>query len=106
MKNVNDYYQAMDSFIFPSKYEGFGMALVEAQISGLPCYASDKVPVETKILNSTVYMSLDTPPIKWAQIILKFPKPVTRKLSKCDVTNNQMNIKYQADKLIALYGDR
>lgn len=106
MKNVYDYYQAMDSFIFPSKYEGFGMALVEAQISGLPCYASDKVPVETKILNSTVYMSLDNPPIKWAQIILKSSKPTTRKLSKCDVANNQMNIKYQVDKLIALYGDR
>ena len=38
--NANKYLQAMDIFVFPSKYEGLGLVLVEAQASGLPCFAT------------------------------------------------------------------
>lgn len=38
------YYQAMDLFVFPSKWEGLGMAAIEAQASGLYCLVSDNVP--------------------------------------------------------------
>lgn len=37
---IEEYYRASDVFVFPSKREGFGMALVEAMASGLPCVAS------------------------------------------------------------------
>lgn len=37
---------AMDSFIFPSLHEGLGLAAVEAQISGLPCFVSTNVPLD------------------------------------------------------------
>lgn len=45
--NVNDYLQAMDIFIFPSIYEGLGMAAVEAQASGTPTILSESCPKET-----------------------------------------------------------
>src|SRR5699024_2158935 len=58
--NVNEFLQSMDLFLFPSLFEGLGMAVVEAQAAGLPCIISDNVPdavmltelVEKKTLNS------------------------------------------------------
>lgn len=50
--------QAIDVFLFPSKYEGLGIAILEAQIAGCKCIASDRVPFETKYAENTVYISL------------------------------------------------
>lgn len=44
--NVEDYLQAMDVFLLPSRFEGLGIAAVEAAASGLPCVLSDQVPEE------------------------------------------------------------
>jgi glycosyltransferase involved in cell wall biosynthesis len=37
---------AMDVFLFPSQYEGLGLALVEAQVAGLPVITSRNIPTE------------------------------------------------------------
>lgn len=47
--NVNDYYSAFDIFALPSRYEGFGMVAVEAQVNGLPCLLSDEFPEDVVI---------------------------------------------------------
>lgn len=44
--NINEYLQAMDLFVFPSLFEGLGMAVIEAQVSGLPCFISNRIPKE------------------------------------------------------------
>lgn len=67
VSNVCDYLQAMDVFLMPSKYEGLGMALIEAQISGLKCVVSNNVPTESKIINSTVFLELNKN--KWIEKI-------------------------------------
>ena len=51
--NIEDYYQAMDVFVFPSLWEGLGIVLIEAQANGLPCIVSDRIPQEA-ILHETV----------------------------------------------------
>jgi len=61
------YYSAMDIFVFPSIFEGFGMALLEAQVSGLPCIYSDVIPSEVIISANTVKLSLQSS--NWTQII-------------------------------------
>jgi len=61
------YYSAMDIFVFPSIFEGFGMALLEAQVSGLPCIYSDVIPSEVIISTKTVQLSLQSS--NWTQII-------------------------------------
>lgn len=66
--NINQYYSAFDMFLFPSKWEGLGMVAVEAQVSGLPCLVSDKVPKSVKISPRLVFLSLNDID-KWIQAI-------------------------------------
>jgi len=40
------YYSAFDVFVFPSRFEGFGISLLEAECSSLPCVVSDVIPNE------------------------------------------------------------
>jgi glycosyltransferase involved in cell wall biosynthesis len=44
----------MDLFVFPSLYEGFGLAVLEAQAAGLRCLVSDAVPDEVGVLPESV----------------------------------------------------
>ena len=57
--DIYKYYNAFDYFILPSKYEGLGMVLIEAQINGLRCLASDKIPYEAKISNKLEFLTLE-----------------------------------------------
>lgn len=42
--DVNEIMQCADVFILPSKFEGLGIVLIEAQAAGLQCIASDTIP--------------------------------------------------------------
>ncbi|MDR2526210.1 MAG: glycosyltransferase [Oscillospiraceae bacterium] len=44
-RDIPELMAASDCFLLPSKWEGFGIVLVEAQAAGLPCIASDQVPM-------------------------------------------------------------
>lgn len=65
---------AADFFVFPSLYEGMGMSLIEAQCSGLPCFASDgPIPKETEVTNLVHRLPLKAGPKRWAEEILATP---------------------------------
>jgi glycosyltransferase involved in cell wall biosynthesis len=61
---------AMDMFVFPSKFEGLGIALIEAQVASLHCFASTDVPLEAAITNFVSFIGLKKTPEQWADIIL------------------------------------
>ena len=64
--------QAMDAFVFPSVFEGLGLALIEAQSSGLQTYASkDVIPNVVKMSEDFHFISLNEMPEEWAKIILE-----------------------------------
>lgn len=48
----------MDIFLFPSLWEGFPIAVIEAQASGLPCIASEYVPKAADLAGNVKYISL------------------------------------------------
>lgn len=57
--NPQDYYNVMDIFVMPSLFEGYGMALEEAEVNGLPCLASNYIPKEADVLDRIHYIQLD-----------------------------------------------
>lgn len=66
--------QCFDAFIFPSKYEGFGIAVIEAQVSHIPCFVSDKVPAIVQISNNFSVIPLDSSLDEWADRIIEYEK--------------------------------
>lgn len=69
-RDVERFYQAMDVFLFPSRYEGFGMAMIEAQCSGLGCIASDVVAHETAVNRDVQFLKLQLSDTEWANALL------------------------------------
>lgn len=51
--NIPELLKAMDVFVFPSRNEGFGIALLEAEVANLPCVVSRAINSEV-ILSSNV----------------------------------------------------
>lgn len=94
---------AMDVFVFPSKYEGLGIVAVEAQSSGLITICSDNVPKEVEITESVDFLSL-----KESVWISKIKKLMSEgyhyfEQNNDKVLSSQFNIKKAADELTLYY---
>lgn len=64
------YYNVMDMFVFPSKYEGFPVTVIEALANGLNCIVSDKITNEINSRNIE-YASIDGQVDDWVKKILE-----------------------------------
>ena len=69
--NVYDYYQVMDYFVYPSRYEGLPGTIVEAQTAGLRCLMSDAICEEVAVTDLVKTMSIEKDPEEWADYILE-----------------------------------
>lgn len=56
--DVEELMQAMDVFVLPSLYEGLPVVMVEAQIAGLPCVASNQITKEVGLSKRTVFVPI------------------------------------------------
>ena len=100
--NIYDYYQAMDLFVLPSLYEGLGMVLIEAQISGLPCLASSTIPNEVKITPLLKFLDINSTSI-WSEQILKSKCNYNRLQYIDEVKKSGYDIRKEAEKLDKFY---
>lgn len=94
--DVNELYQVFDVFVFPSLYEGLGMALIEAQVNGLKCLTSTEVPSVVKMTKNVDFIGLDQPSYYWTNMIMSVGNKDRKSDSKLF---SIYNIKTEANKL-------
>jgi len=68
--DIPELMQAMDVFMLPSRYEGLGIVLIEAQAAGLPSLASDAVPDEAAVTDLVRFIPLSESAAFWADAAL------------------------------------
>ena len=106
IENIQNYYQAMDALLFPSNYEGLGMVAIEAQCSGLPVFASDKVPDEARLSDLFIKIPLKLSPNIWkdkmkSSLLMLFENE--RKSRVSEISNQGYSISESANKLTDYY---
>ncbi len=67
--DVNEILNTIDVFVFPSIFEGFGIAVVEAQAAGTRCVISDRIPQKVICTENCIPLPLESPEI-WAEAAL------------------------------------
>lgn len=99
--------KAFDIFLFPSKFEGFGIAAIEAQCSGTPCILSDAVPRSTDMgLGLAAYLSLEEELDRWCWQVKKsmlISPPDPAKISE-QISKLGYSIQTSVSDWLQLYG--
>jgi len=97
LSNVEDYMQAMDVFLLPSRYEGVPVSILEAQATGLPCVISDGVTREMET-EYTDYIELSQTVEKWSDTILHW-----RGKERCGYLPDQFDSAKESIRLFKKY---
>lgn len=101
--DVRAWYQMMDLFWLPSRFEGLPVVGVEAQAAGLPCIFSGNVPAEVLLSDRAVRLPL-ADENAWVQQSLRLlSRPADRALGAAAVCRAGYDIATEAPRLQALY---
>lgn len=103
--DIYRYYNAMDCFVYPSRYEGLPGTVIEAQASGLRCLISDRICREVYVTDAIMGMNIDAPECIWADKTLEcdFKAPKDREKYAEVVASAGFDVKTQATKMMQFY---
>lgn len=105
---VNSIMCMFDIFIFPSKSEGLGISLIEAQASGLICFASNNIPRETYITDLIDYLKIDKK--LWVNSILNTSFQTLNQINRTYyndfLLNSFFSIDKESDRLFFIYNEK
>ena len=103
--NTENYYNAADIFLLPSKYEGMSIVSIEAQAAGLPSLISSAVTREINVTNLVQNLDITIPASQWADIIIKWrDKKNDRSAYNSQFINTPFNISKTVVDLQSVYG--
>lgn len=100
--DVNCWMQAMDVFVFPSRWEGLGMVAIEAQATGLPVLASTEVPREACLTPYMKFASLEQNAQFWANSVLEISE-INKNRNVDKEMVSEYDISCESKKLQELY---
>ena len=69
-EDIPELLNVADCFLFPSKWEGLPVTVVEAQAAQLPCFVSDTITDEVGISDLVTYLPIDKGEKIWVDTIL------------------------------------
>ena len=103
--DVPEIYAALDLFLFPSTFEGFGNVLLEAECEGVPCLISDCIPQDALIMDNTAVLSLDESLECWADKIMEMSQKQKTDRSKCneEIEKTVFSVKSEICRIEELY---
>lgn len=78
-------YQAFDTYLMTSRFEGLPVVLIEAQCAGLPCLVSDSVSREAAVTDLVRFVSLDRSAQEWAKTLIDHAAAEDARQSRKDV---------------------
>lgn len=99
--DVNKVYDYSDYMIFPSRYEGFGIVLIEAQAKMIPCFVSEAIQKEADA-GLLTFISLEKSAQEWSDEIINY----IRKKENVDGLRIKNNLrKYSSESICKQYAD-
>lgn len=88
-KDIPELLKAMDVYLFPSRWEGLSVALLEAEAANITCVVSDTINPESFESDDIVVLSLNDNPAIWAKECIE-PKAnvgLGHDINKYDIRN-------------------
>ena len=92
--DIAEVLKCSDAFLLPSRFEGLGIVLIEAQAANLPCVMSDVVPKEVDC-GLCLALPLEKTPQYWAGQVCKV---LDGKIS-FEIDKNKLN-EYSIDNMV------
>ena len=106
-KDIPEIMNLFDVFVFPSIYEGLGIALIEAQAAGLPCVVADTIVDEAILSDEVKSLSLNDTYKTWADKIMKFSTYVEKRKDNYNlIIEKGFDIRNTTKKLEKFYAEK